>query len=344
MAKVTSCPFLVTDEGVQTYLYRIENSKGHYVELTDLGACIVSIVVPDRHGLLRDVCLSYRTLKGFLTGEEYLGATVGRCAGRIAKGQFTLNGRKYQLAVNNGKNHLHGGINSFSRKVWKVTIKDNSVIFELTSPDADESYPGKLDVDVIFSFSEDDKLSITWNAFSLSDTICNLTNHVYFNLNGERSTGILDNDLKINATEYIEVDENMIPTKAVSVKDTPFDFRHPKLIGEEIYNDNEQLKIGNGYDHSFIVRDNPCVIAHSSQSGITLTCETSYPIVHLYTGNFVNVSAKDSKGGHPYKEHQGFCLETQLYNDAINHPEFPTTILRSGQRYHYKTTYSFIVD
>ncbi len=344
MSTITTISFVTTKSGEETHLYRITNSSGWYVEVTDLGAAITSIVVRDRKSYWRDITLSYSTAEGFEHGGEYFGATVGRCAGRIAKGQFTLNDKEYQLAINNGENHLHGGVLSFSRKVWRTTIKKDKVMFTLSSPDGDESYPSRLDVIVTYSFNDDNELSITWDAASDGDTICNLTNHVYFNLNGEGDTSILDNELKIDASKYIEVDEGLIPIGINKVSNTPFDFRHPKLIGEDIYKEDTQLERGNGYDHSFIIRNNPCVVASSPRTGITLTCTTDYPIVHLYSGNFVNVTSENGKNGHSYSSHAGFCLETQMYNDAINHPEYPSVILHKGEKYHHKTTYKFSVE
>ncbi len=337
--QVTSKPFLEGIDGETTFLYRLTNSSGAYVEITNLGATIVSIVVPDRNGRLIDVTLSYSDSDGFLNSDCYFGASVGRVAGRIAHGHFILNNKEYNLAINNGVNHLHGGIRSFSRRTWDVKIIENGIVMSLVSPDMEEGYPGTLKVAITFTFSESNSLKIDYKAVSSEDTLVNLTNHTYFSLCGEDSNSILYNQLKIDASRYIEADPDMIPTVSKSVVDTPFDFREFKEIGKDIKEDNEQLKIAHGYDHSFILNDSKTAYAYSKETGILLTCVTDYPILHLYTSNFVNV--KDGKHGHNYGQYSGFCFETQLYNDAINHPEWPQVVLRKGETYHHITSFSF---
>ncbi len=342
VSEVTCSKFLITDSKEITKLYRITNNKGAYVEISDLGASIVSVVVPDKNGNLTDICLSYSTYKGFKEGEEYFGGTIGRHAGRIARGRFTLNGKKYQLPINNGVNHLHGGPNGYSRRVWSSYIKLGKVYMSLISPDMDEGYPGEVKVTVIFSFDDDNNLKIEYEATTNKDTILNLTNHVYFNLNGEGNPSILDNYLYINADRYIPIDNTLIPVKGTkSVTNTPFDFRKFKQIGEDITKPSVQLGRAIGYDHSFVINSNPAVVAYSTQTGIKLTVSTTYPILHFYSGNYINLTEDETKSHTPYPYRCGFALETQGYNDAINHPEYPQNTLRAGEIYHASTTYTF---
>ncbi|MCD8203932.1 MAG: galactose mutarotase [Coprobacillus sp.] len=337
--KVTYTPFLKGIDGETTYLYRITNSKGAYIELTNLGATITSIVVPDRNGKLTDVTLSYSNREGFLESDCYFGASVGRVAGRIAYGHFTLNNKEYNLAINNGVNHLHGGVRSFSRRTWNAKVTPKGVKMSLISPSGEEGYPGTLSVDISFSFDDSNSLLIDYRAVSDEDTLVNLTNHTYFSLSGEATNSILDNQLKIDASSYIEVDPNMIPTVSKSVVDTPFDFRKFKEIGKDIAADNAQFHIAQGYDHSFILNESKTAYAYSPKTGIYLTCTTDYPILHIYTSNFVSV--KNGKHNHSYGRYSGFCFETQLYNDAVNHPEWPQYTLHKGELYHHFTRFSF---
>ncbi|MCD8195391.1 MAG: galactose mutarotase [Coprobacillus sp.] len=337
-------PFLTTDKGEVTKLYRITNNNGAYVEISDLGASIVSLYVPDKTGKLTDVVLSYSTYKGFSEGEEYFGASVGRVAGRIAKGTFTLEGKKYKVATNNGVNHLHGGVNSFSRRIWSSSIEKGKLIMKLTSSDGDEGYPGELTVKIVFTFDDSNTLKIEYYATTNKTTLCNLTNHTYFNLNGEGNPSILDNYLYINADRYLPVDATLIPLgETHSVKDTPFDFRKFKQIGRDIAIPSVQLSRAIGYDHDFIIKDynRECAVAYSPLTGIKLTCNTTCPVIHLYSGNYVNLKPSETKSHRPYPYRCGFALETQGYNDAINHPDYPQYILHPGETYHTCTTYKF---
>ena len=239
MSKVRVVNFEPTSKGENTHLYTIENNSGASVTLCDLGASVVSIKVPDKNASIRDVVLGYEHIDGYEFDGTYFGATVGRCCGRIAYGKFTLNGEDYQLPVNNGSNHLHGGFNSFSRKVWLAIVDDkvpNTVLFMLDSPDGDEGYPGNMKVFVRYTFDDENVLTIKWSAVSDKDTICNLTNHSYFNLNGHKSGKVTENHkLKINANFFIPINSNLNPTGEItSVKNTPFDFTEPKLIGNGI--------------------------------------------------------------------------------------------------------------
>ena len=251
MSKVRVVNFEPTSKGENTHLYTIENNSGASVTLCDLGASVVSIKVPDKNGSIRDVVLGYEHIDGYEFDGTYFGATVGRCCGRIAYGKFTLNGEDYQLPVNNGSNHLHGGFNSFSRKVWLAVVDDkvpNTVLFMLDSPDGDEGYPGNMKVFVRYTFDDENVLTIKWSAVSDKDTICNLTNHSYFNLNGHKSGKVTENHkLKINANFFIPINSNLNPTGEITpVKNTSFDFTEPKLIGNGIDRKNEQIGFANG--------------------------------------------------------------------------------------------------
>lgn len=354
MSKVRVVNFEPTSKGENSHLYTIENNSGASVTLCDLGASVVSIKVPDKNGSIRDVVLGYDHIDGYEFDGTYFGATVGRCCGRIAYGKFTLNGEDYQLPVNNGSNHLHGGFNSFSRKVWLAVVDDkvpNTVLFMLDSPDGDEGYPGNMKVFVRYTFDDENVLTINWSAVSDKDTICNLTNHSYFNLNGHKSGKVTENHrLKINANSFIPINSNLNPTGEITpVKNTPFDFTEPKLIGNGIDRKNEQICFANGIDHMFVLNhsDEEFVLAAEAEgidSGITLKCYTSQKGVHVYTANYVDVLSDMGKDSAIYGENSAFCLETQGFPDAVNHKTFPTTILKANENYTQTTKYIFGIN
>ena len=348
MAMITSY-FLGNDSaGKAVNHYVIENSKGAKVVLSQLGAAIVSIIVPDKNGEMKDVVLGYNNVHGYETGEEYFGETVGRCCGRIQNARFILNGKEYFLPNNNGKNHLHGGIKGFSRKVWDCEVQDDKVIFSLHSADGEEGYPGNMTVTVTYLFDGDCKLYIHYTAVSDKDTICNLTNHSYFNLNGHESGDICGHTLQIHADTYLPLTNTLIPVgESEKVENSPFDFRNRKSIGEDISKNHSQLILAKGYDHSFVLKkeDEPltlAAIAVGEKSSIRLECYTTNPILHLYTANYVD--CKSGKDGFCYGENSGFCFETQGYPDAINHPNFPSTILKAGEQYKQLTVFQFSLE
>ena len=345
MATITSYFFGNDLAGNAVHHYAIENSKGAKVVLSQLGAAIVSIIVPDKNGQMKDVVLGYNSVHGYETGEEYFGETVGRCCGRIQNAKFILNGKEYFLSKNSGKNHLHGGVKGFSRKVWDCEVHDDKVIFSLFSADGEEGYPGNMTVTVTYLFDDDCKLYIHYKAVSDRDTVCNLTNHSYFNLNGHESGNICGHTLQIYSDTYLPLTNNLIPIgKSESVDNSPFDFRSGKAIGVSINKNHSQLIIAKGYDHSFVLKKEEESIslaasAVGDKSGIRLDCYTTNPILHLYTANYVN--CKNGKGGLSYGENSGFCFETQGYPDAINHPNFPTTILKAGEQEKQLTVFQF---
>lgn len=295
----------------------------------------------------RDVVLGYDTLDEYRTHESYQGATVGRYANRIAGGRFVLGGVAYDVGCNEGgRGHLHGGREGFDKKLWDAeTLEDRgepSVRFSYTAADGEEGYPGQLEVAVTFTVTRDNALRIRYEASSERDTVLNLTNHAYFNLNGYDGGDVLDTSLRIEADAYTPVDERLIPTgERRPVADTPFDFRQAKPIGRDSGAADDQLALGGGYDHNFVLGDGfkRAVTATAPRSGIRLECWTDQPGVQLYTANGLDVPA--GKGGIALYRHQGFCLETQHFPDSPNHPDFPSTMLRAGELFESVTEYRF---
>ena len=272
---ITKSSFGITNDGEEAFLYRLENTSGAYVTITSFGCRIVSICVPDREGELRDVCLGYDTLAEYEKDTASFGAVVGRHANRIEKGVFILNDKTYHIAVNNGPNHLHGGIRGFHYYNWESAQSGNSVRFTRVSPDGEEGYPGTLTMSVTYSWSEDNELSISYEASSDQDTVFNTTNHSYFNLNGEASGSVLEHLLMINADSFTETDENDLTTGVITdVTDTPFDFRTPKPIGQDIFAAHPQLKYSKTYDHNFVLNGSglkEAATLYAKESGIRLT-------------------------------------------------------------------------
>lgn len=344
MNPVQISDYQTTANGQMTHLYCITNSSGANVTLCDYGASVVSLSVYDKQHKLRDVVLGYSHIEGYETGGEYFGATVGRCCNRINKGQFTLNDQRFQLNSNDGVHHLHGGFKSFSRRIWDAHCKDNSVIFTTESPDGEENYPGNMKVTAVYTFDDNNTLTIVYNAVCDKDTICNMTNHSYFNLNGHKNGNIENHYLKINADKYIPMDSTSIPTGKIDpVADTPFDFMEYKLIKQALNSSCEQIKNASGLDHSFVIDKKASfqVAAYSSESGICLSCTTSQNAVHVYTANFVDVPKEMGKDGCAYGKRSGFCLETQNFPDAINHKNFPTSVLKANTPYRQVTQFHF---
>ena len=346
---ITKSSFGITSDGEEAFLYRLENTSGAYVTITSFGCRIVSICVPDREGELRDVCLGYDTLAEYEKDTASFGAVVGRHANRIEKGVFILNDKTYHLAVNNGPNHLHGGIRGFHYYNWESAQSGNSVRFTRVSPDGEEGYPGTLTMSVTYSWSEDNELSISYEASSDQDTVFNTTNHSYFNLKGEGSGDVLDQEVCIHAKYFTPVkDSQSIPTgEYAPVAGTPMDFNVAKPIGRDIEADFEQLKFTGGYDHNYVT-DNyakgnvrSIASAYCKESGIGMEVSSDCPCVQFYAGNFV----KDEKGknDHVYHERYGFCLETQVEPNAVNVDDFHSPILRPGEEYSSETVYRFWV-
>ena len=338
-------------DGQRVELYTLTNSRGVEAKITNYGATVVSLKVPDRRGRFADVLLGYDTLEAYRQSTFYLGPVIGRYANRIAKGRFTLNGTEYELATNNGENHLHGGLKGFDKVVWQarpLAPRGGGVALELTylSKDGEEGYPGNLSVRVVYTLTERNELRIDYAATTDRDTLVNLTNHAYFNLAGQGSGDILKHELVINADRFIPADEKSIPTGELrSVSGTPFDFRRATPIGARIEQDEEQLKFGRGYDHTFVINGRAGTLrraatASEATTGRVLEVWTTEPGMQLYTGNYLE-STMVGKGGKTYGQRHGFCLETQHFPDSPNKPQFPSTVLRKGGRFNSTTIYKF---
>ncbi len=332
-------------------VFTLANTNGMEVRVAEYGATVLSIRVPDRDGLIDDVTLGFDRVEDYTTHGGHFGAVVGRYANRIANGQFTLDGRSYQLARNNGPNHLHGGVRGFDKMYWSgersIRNDDPAVSLRYTSAEGEEGYPGAVDVTVTYTVTPINTLIVAYRAVTNAPTPINLTQHSYFNLAGSSSThGVLDHMLTLNATAYTPVDAGLIPTGQIEpVEGTPFDFRAPMAIGARINADNDQLRLGNGYDHNFVIdRAGAGLVqaAHVSESttGRTLDVRTTEPGVQLYTANSLDGTVI-GKGGRPYRRFDAFCLETQHYPDSPNHPAFPSTILRPGKPYQSRTEFAF---
>ncbi len=335
-------------DGRNVDLFTLTNQQGVKVTITTFGATVVSIVVPDNKGKMGDIALGFDSLAGYRQeGNPFIGATIGRFANRIARGKFTLNGKAYTLAVNNGVNHLHGGPGGFNTVLWKGMAADNNtVVMSYESPDGEEGYPGTMQVEVRFRLTENNELKIDYRATTDADTIVNLTNHTYFNLNGQGD--ILDHLLRLNAPSFTPIDETSIPTGEIRpVSGTPFDFTRPMKIGARIdRTDDGQIVNGSGYDHNFVCERNGSLqlvaSAYSSATGRLLEVLTTEPGIQFYSGSFLN-GTLTGKGGIVYKKRSGFCLETQHFPDSPNRPSFPSVVLKANDVFTSTTVFRFSV-
>jgi aldose 1-epimerase len=345
---VTKKEFGKTTNGKTAYIYTLVNAKGCEAKITNYGGIVVSLTVPDKKGKLGDVVQGYDTLDQYIKNSPFFGALIGRYGNRIAKGKFALKGKTYTFAINNGPNHLHGGIMGFDKVLWdaKEIKQDNVVGLELSylSKDGEEGYPGNLKVTVKYLWTNDNELKIEYAATTDKTTVANLTNHSYFNLACKGD--ILSHELMINADKFTPSDENQIPTGELrSVKGTPFDFTSPTKVGARIDKDDEQLKYGFGYDHNFVLNKSDGSLrkiasVYESTTGRLMEVLSTEPGVQFYSGNHLNETMV-GKGGIPYKRRSGLCMETQHYPDSPNHPEFPSTTLEPGQKYATTTIYKF---
>ncbi len=342
--------FKATIDGKQTDLYVLKNGNMQ-VDITNYGARIVSIIVPDKNGKPTDVAVGFDAVKPYSEGgDTYFGAIVGRYGNRIAKGKFTLDGKQYTLATNNGPNSLHGGTKGFSRKVWDAHQTSNSsLILSYISADGEEGYPGTLNVQVTYTVSSNNKLKIDYAATTDKPTVLNLTNHCYFNLNGQGSGTINNHLVMINADKYTPVDSTLIPTgKLESVKATPLDFTKPTTIAMHVNDSsNQQIKFGHGYDHNYVLNSKGNLNAKAAEvigdeSGIIMDVYTTQPGLQFYGGNFMD-------GSHTIKQNKkddhrtAFCMETQHYPDSPNQPNFPSTVLKPDEQFKATTIYAFSV-
>ena len=341
---IISQPFGVTKDGREVTQFTLTNSRGMQVAILSFGAVIRRVAVPDKNGVYRDVVLGYDTLPAYEKNFSFFGALVGRCANRIKDARFTLNGRLYRLKPNAGQHHLHG---VFSFRVFDGVVLDDAVQFRFTSPPQEEGYPGTLDVTLCYRLTEDDTLEITYEATTDEDTVLNLTNHSYFNLNGQDGSDVLRHFLQLSADRFTELGKDGLPTgRILSVENTALDFRKEKRIGADIFCAEEQLRIAGGYDHNLIF-DKPSgayrrfAIARSEKTGIVLRAYTTEPAAQLYTGNFVRTTGKN---GVSYGKFSGFCLEAQHYPCSPNYPAFPSVVLKQGETYRQKTAYRFSLE
>lgn len=337
-------------DGEQVEQYILKNSKGVEVSIITYGGIITSLKVPNRENLSEDIVLGYDSLEQYTKSSPYFGAIIGRYGNRIAKGKFSLDGKEYDLAKNDGQNHLHGGLKGFDKVNWKATeslFEDKaSLKLSYLSKDLEEGYPGNLQTEVIYTLNNNNELEVIYEATTDKKTVVNLTQHSYFNLSGDFSKKVLDHELMINADAIIPVDNKLIPTGELEdVTDTPFDFRKAKLIGKDIEASNDQLKKGRGYDHCWVLNEQEKGIrfaasAYHGESGRLLEVFTTEPGVQLYTGNFLD-GTLPAKGGGTYAKRTGFCLETQHYPDSPNQSNFPTVVLNPDEKYTSKTIFKF---
>ena len=337
-------------DGTAVDIYTLRNASGVEARITNYGGIVVSLKVPDRNGKFDDVVLGYDNLDGYLKNNSpYMGALIGRYANRIAKGTFKLNGTEYHLAVNNGANHLHGGLKGFDKVVWTAAPLRvaNGAALKLTyvSKDGEENYPGNLTATVIYTLTDANELRIDYSATTDKRTIVNLTSHSYFNLAGQGMGDILKHQLFMNASRFTPTDAGAIPTGELkSVRGTPFDFTKPTEIGARIDQDDQQLKFGNGYDHNFVLikgkRLSLAAIVKEPTTGRVMQVSTTEPGMQFYSGNFLDGSIT-GKDGKVYQRRYGFCLEAQHYPDSPNEPKFPSVVLNPGQRYTQTTIYKF---
>ncbi len=332
-------------DGTAVKLFTLTNPNGMTVKITEYGAIITELWVPDRAGQKANVVLGFDRLEEYTKGHPFFGAIAGRYANRIAKGKFTLDGHEYTLAVNNGPNHLHGGLKGFDKKVWKGTVQPVTpgaiaVVLTYTSPDGEEGYPGTMSVTVTYTLTARNELRIDYVATTDKPTVVNLTNHSYFNLAGSGS--ILDHVLKVNADRYTPADAGLIPTGELApVKGTGLDFTAPHRIGERIA---DYMDFAKGYDHNFVLNSHGgtlsvCARVEEPKSGRVMEVLTTAPGVQLYTAN--HLDKRTGVGGVTYGQHTGFCLETQHYPDSPNKPSFPSAVLRPGAQYKTTTVYRF---
>ncbi len=337
-----------TKSGSPADLYTLSNDNGMVVKITNYGGIITSIVTPDRDGNIEEITLGLDSLEDYIKGNPFFGALVGRYGNRIRRGKFTLDGVEYQLATQAGKNHLHGGIVGFDKVLWeaKTATVDDTVSLALTyvSADGEEGYPGQLTTTVTYSLNNDNELTIDYKAETDKATVLNLTNHTYFNLSMAES--ILDHVMMLNADKFTVVDDEVIPTGEIrSVEGTPLDFRQPRRIGDRIESDDEQMRFAGGYDHNWIVNGEPGEMRLAARvteptTGRFMEVTTTQPAVQFYSGNMMPPEMT-GRGGVTYKRRGALCLETQHYPDSPNHPEFPSTVLRPGEKYHEVTVFKF---
>lgn len=339
-------------DGTEVWLYTLANDSGMRAQISTYGGTIVSLWVPDRYGEPGDVVLGFETLAEYVDHSPYFGCVVGRYANRIARGRFTLDGVTYQLACNDGPNHLHGGEVGFDKRVWSSSTRESDqgepvLDLLLISPDGDQGYPGTLRVRVSYTLTDANALRIDYEATTDAPTILNLTNHSYFNLSAGQQASVLDHELRLNADRYTPVDDTLIPTGDLApVAGTPLDFRSPRPIGARIEADHPQMRIAGGYDHNFVINGEAGTLRLAARvvdptSGRVMTVRTTEPGVQLYSANFLPLEGLPGKRGLTYGPRAALCLETQHFPDSPNKPHFPSVILRPGKKFCSTTIYAF---
>lgn len=330
--------FMERYQGNEVYKYTVSDEIE--VEISTLGATLLSLKTPDKNGIMTDVLLGFQNAEDMIHKSGFMGAVVGRFGNRIGEGKFELEGKQYQLALNDGgKAHLHGGLIGFNQKIYTAKEQNNSLLLTYFSPDGEEGYPAGLTLTVQYTV-KGKSLIIEYFAESDGTTIFNPTNHAYFNLNGENNGSILDNVLQLNADRYLPTDKKLIPTgEERNVEGTPFDFQQPKPIGKDIGAEDAQLATAGGYDHNFCLTDEHFAVVYSEKTGIQMDCYTDRPGVQFYSGNFMGGAVGKSQ----YHKRSGFCLETQLYPDSINKPHWRSPVLKKGEKFYSKTEYQFSV-
>lgn len=347
---LTEAPFGTLADGGKVTLYTLTNAAGAEVKIINYGAIVVSLKVLDRTGALRDVVLGYDDLAGYVADKSFIGTVVGRYGNRIAAGKFTVDGKTYQLDLNDGANHLHGGAHGIYKKLWQATpvkSKDGPAVkLTYVSPDGEGGYPGKVTLTLTYTLLRDNALRLEYRGTTDKPTILNPTDHSYFNLSGDPTQTILDEELTIDADKTTPVGPGLIPTGALAdVAGTPFDFRKPTKIGARIDAKDEQLTLGKGYDHNWVLRGPAHRVRQIAElfdprSGIAMQILTDQPGLQFYSGNFLDGKIH-GKGGVAYQHRTALCLETQLFPDSPNHPNFPSAVLRPGQQYRQTTVYRF---
>lgn len=338
----------MTPEGEAIILYTLRNAHGAEVRVSNFGATVVGATMPDREGRMADVVLGYKHPEGYFFDGAAMGKSVGRCANRIAMGRMTIDGETYSLEINNGRNHLHGGTKNFANRVWESRVETNRIVMALTSDDGDQGYPGELQVEAVFDFDDENSFEITYVAQTDRTTVVNMTNHIYFNLAGEASGSVLDQELRLNCSQVPEMDAYQIPTgKLLDVSGTPQDFRAFRPLREGIDAEFNHIRDFRGYDHPFAIDGwKPNILGEVGElrdpkSGRTVRILSSQPSVMIYTGNWLAGGCPETKSGGRYADHDGVAIECQNFPDAVNRPEFPSPLLRPGERYCQKIVFRF---
>ena len=337
--------FGMTSKGEEARLFTIQNDKGMEIKVSDYGATLVQVRVPDKEGRLLDVVLGYDDVQGYEAGNAFFGATIGRVANRIGNGEFRLGGRTYELTRNDGQNTLHGGRDFYNKRIWKTgETQEDHVEFLMDSPSGDQGFPGNVKISVTYTLTKDNEVKIHYRAVPDADTLMNLTNHSYFNLSGHASGTVLDQEVMLYADAYARADSQSIPTgEIVPVSGTPMDFRQLKPVGAEIEEAYEALEFGKGYDHNWVLNGNgyrKAAFMRSKESGIAMEVYTDLPGMQFYTANFVD--HEKGKAGSVYNMRQAACFETQYFPDAVHKDHFEGPEVKAGEVYETTTAYRFV--